>query len=369
MPGYVLPKRLEGRTLIDAYVPQILTNSLTLVTSIMDPLGLSLDPYPCTANHSCAPNAFVLNDGATLVLRAMRPIAQDEELFVSYIDGSNPFHKRQAELLDRYYFTCKCAKCTQGPTGAEDAFAPLTPAQTAQLPSLTRALPFDTPAPAPDAPAEEHLRAIETAAFAALDQAHRLTNSADPTEPLRLVSESLRLLKTCGGFAPARQPRPALRDELVVFALAAGQLVPAWQHAAARHVLTDKTLLPASHPLRAVHAFVFSTLTALLIMCASDEASGGEAGAWPGATAQTRQLVRKYGIELGTVLYGVLGEVVAAVPQGHGVNSRFARAVGAAMERMGVSAEALGPERLRSYAGKIGAMWEVVGKMVGDMEF
>jgi SET domain-containing protein len=66
-------------------------------------------------NHSCRPNAEVLDrgdeDGAKLV--AIRPIAAGEEVFLCYLGpmaGSR--YVRHMTLRNNYTFTCDCATCS-----------------------------------------------------------------------------------------------------------------------------------------------------------------------------------------------------------------------------------------------------------------
>jgi hypothetical protein len=54
-------------------------------------LGIGFDPLICSANHSCEPNVnMVFNQPATL-LRAIKPIKKGEEIFMKYVDVTNPF--------------------------------------------------------------------------------------------------------------------------------------------------------------------------------------------------------------------------------------------------------------------------------------
>ncbi|CAL5219880.1 g1802 [Coccomyxa viridis] len=67
-------------------------------------------------NHSCAPNAHAFKrkntdtDGSAVIL-AKQDIASGEEVSLSYIDESMPYHERQAALKD-YGFTCACTRCS-----------------------------------------------------------------------------------------------------------------------------------------------------------------------------------------------------------------------------------------------------------------
>ncbi len=67
-------------------------------------------------NHSCAPNAHAFKrkdvdtDGSAVIL-AKQDIADGDEVVLSYIDESVPYHERQAALKD-YGFTCACTRCS-----------------------------------------------------------------------------------------------------------------------------------------------------------------------------------------------------------------------------------------------------------------
>jgi hypothetical protein len=61
-------------------------------------------------NHACAPNAELSWDRETdkMVLRATKPISNEEEIIISYIDPFQTQSKRHADLG----FVCKCPTCT-----------------------------------------------------------------------------------------------------------------------------------------------------------------------------------------------------------------------------------------------------------------
>ncbi|KAK8175240.1 hypothetical protein IWX90DRAFT_379140, partial [Phyllosticta citrichinensis] len=99
---------------------RILTNSLTITTPTLFPIGVGVDPFASCANHSCEPNAFVVLEGTKLCYRALKPISKDDEIFMSYVDDKYPFLHRQKELRDRYYFDCNCTKCQRGFDTMED---------------------------------------------------------------------------------------------------------------------------------------------------------------------------------------------------------------------------------------------------------
>jgi hypothetical protein len=67
-------------------------------------------------NHSCRPNLqihYAGDDDEMLCAVALRDIAADEELYISYIDEDLPLPQRQQQLFEHYLFTCACEKCEE----------------------------------------------------------------------------------------------------------------------------------------------------------------------------------------------------------------------------------------------------------------
>lgn len=88
-------------------------------------VGSVVDVNVSMCNHSCIPNAAVAYAGAHLYLSATMDIAAGEEITIPYVDPFTPRPRRQAELLSRYFFTCRCRRCVDGPALQEgDAFDP-----------------------------------------------------------------------------------------------------------------------------------------------------------------------------------------------------------------------------------------------------
>ena len=54
---------------------RIATNALAVTDDELQPIGLGMYPLAALANHSCDPTAAQTFDGATLELRALRPLA------------------------------------------------------------------------------------------------------------------------------------------------------------------------------------------------------------------------------------------------------------------------------------------------------
>ncbi|KAJ2443076.1 mitochondrial import receptor subunit tom20, partial [Coemansia sp. RSA 2424] len=63
--------------------------------------------------HSCEPNAQAVFEDSTdkIAIKALKPIAKDEELRVSFVDPSLVKADRQKQLKGSYRITCTCPKC------------------------------------------------------------------------------------------------------------------------------------------------------------------------------------------------------------------------------------------------------------------
>ncbi|KAL0044479.1 hypothetical protein WJX82_008986 [Trebouxia sp. C0006] len=106
-------------------VCQVATNALEVMPCLIEHcmpglkggpagVGIPLALYRLTSkiNHSCCPNAayFFKPDG-TVVVRSMRALHPNEQLTISYTDLLQTLDERQQSLLQRYAFTCCCARC------------------------------------------------------------------------------------------------------------------------------------------------------------------------------------------------------------------------------------------------------------------
>lgn len=68
-----------------------MSNTIQLSNPLDDmSLGIGFDPILCSSNHSCDPNSVVVFNQPKLVLRAIKPIKQGEEIFMKYVDVTNP---------------------------------------------------------------------------------------------------------------------------------------------------------------------------------------------------------------------------------------------------------------------------------------
>merc|ERR1712137_1323328 len=70
-------------------------------------IGYAIYPYACFFNHSCSPNVSWKIDrqaGALFIAEALRPIAEGEEILISYFgDDQNVSTDRRLEYLKEYY--------------------------------------------------------------------------------------------------------------------------------------------------------------------------------------------------------------------------------------------------------------------------
>ncbi|KAF9525238.1 hypothetical protein CPB83DRAFT_870963 [Crepidotus variabilis] len=90
-------------------VSQFTTNTFTISSPELTPLGACISPLVALINHSCEPNAVVVFPRATS--KDQEPLMQ--VILTSYIDTSLPRALRQKQLRETYYFNCRCSLCTQ----------------------------------------------------------------------------------------------------------------------------------------------------------------------------------------------------------------------------------------------------------------
>ncbi|KAI9064170.1 SET domain-containing protein [Trametes sanguinea] len=76
-------------------------------------LGFAVYPLASFFNHHCAPNVRKERDGRTLRFLTTRPVEAGEELCISYghVETMDVKTRRQ-ELLEGWYFECRCGRCT-----------------------------------------------------------------------------------------------------------------------------------------------------------------------------------------------------------------------------------------------------------------
>ncbi|PGH37008.1 hypothetical protein GX50_00244 [[Emmonsia] crescens] len=222
---------IELRTLV-AYFAKLETNAFTLTNHYFDRVGLCLLPFASYINHSCEPNAYIGFDGQVMYLKALQDIAPDEEIFISYIDNTEPFKTRQTELQLRYFFECKCPKCLKGTAAREDQY--LTPEGPSRL-------------------------------FSEREARELLATSKMPGETPRAsvkrIELAFKLLNTTSCWPITRQPFPQLLDELIVNLLEVNCYKSAFLPAAIRYLHVDPVLYPSClHPIRKRNTWALAKL-------------------------------------------------------------------------------------------------------------
>ncbi|KAL8826335.1 MAG: hypothetical protein Q9191_003866, partial [Dirinaria sp. TL-2023a] len=189
----------EDLGVIQEATARILTNTHTLTTPTLDPLGLCLSPLSARLNHSCEPNTFIVFSGPTLSVRSLTPITPNTELTISYIDNTVPYSLRNHELSTRYFFTCTCSLCS-------------------------------TANPSPESKKENEEEEKTSALLTRL-------KTSSPNESLSLLSDALK------AAPPAhRYPTPALTNQMLLTALSLKRWGLALQTALQRHEVIDPAL-------------------------------------------------------------------------------------------------------------------------------
>ncbi|KAF7329367.1 hypothetical protein MKEN_00198200 [Mycena kentingensis (nom. inval.)] len=109
-------------------VAKFTTNTFTLSSPDLTPLGACVSPPVALINHACQPNAVVVFPGSKsggkepiMQVVAIHPIREGEEarILTAYIDTTLPAELRRQALKETYCFDCDCSLCR----GAEAADA------------------------------------------------------------------------------------------------------------------------------------------------------------------------------------------------------------------------------------------------------
>lgn len=273
----------------------------------------------CSANHSCDPNTIVVFNQPGLIIRALRPIAKGEEIFIKYVDVTNPQSVRQADLKDSYYFDCTCSKCQRTTPGIEDKFQKpieqlnpviakvadnLIQRHQQQLSRFAVGTMGDN--------AERRLAAMQAEAFSVSGTTFDF-NKANSEASEDEVRDALKLCLNSGMWDWHRQPVPHLLRQLLTIKLAAGQTYQAWRLAAKMHIVVSPALHPtAFYPDRLVDMWTLATLTNQL------------------TSPEHRELyveILRGGLDLQMVFAGLLFEVRKQIPLCYGQKSPFGRLV------------------------------------------
>lgn len=226
----------------------------------------------------------MLFDGRTLQVRALEDIPANAEILISYIDNTAPRERRQLELLEKYFFTCTCSRCTN-PTSPMDGF--LCACGGVGIPTREQQVLCNKCAQA--LPVTADMDVLEQAAWSAL--------SSDKSEAMISILEHLHKSPV---WPLPRQPLAALH-----LALVQSEYIPSgnWKQALLHYLLVYLRLTlvfypQRLHPVRVVHGFTLANL-----------------------------LLQVPGADYGKVVWGLLCECAAQVGRSHGDGGGFASVV------------------------------------------
>lgn len=285
------------------------------MASSFDPLGLVLDPIVACVNHSCDPNAFIVMNNQHLSMRSLKAIAKDEEVFISYIDTTYPFPRRQAELKERFFFTCKCTKCLQGPTLNEDQWTGDPSEMPKDWEKCCEMIRGTNLSFAKDLQedldkinnSDQAMRIIQDWAFHALKTIQR--EGFDPERTASNVENVMNMLAQTERYPIYHQPYPSARHELIQSYSHNANFFLAWAHGARTYFYVDPVLYPQTHhPLRVVHN---ANLAMLSLVVTTD--------------ALAREHPEIKDIDFGVLVYYLHLEVAANVEKSHGKDNSFAK--------------------------------------------
>ncbi|RYO84849.1 hypothetical protein DL766_001527 [Monosporascus sp. MC13-8B] len=276
-------------------------------------LGIGFDPFLCNANHSCEPNATLVFNQPQTLLRALKHIKKGEEILMRYVEETNPFSVRQAELRENYYFSCQCPKCKKGAKFQEDVFATRPEELSAEYRKIADDLITRHEAnlhkffvPANDETAQRRLAALQAEAFSV---SRRSTGYADEEE----VKAALKMCINSGMWTWTRQPVPELCRQLFGLYIASGNPHRAFRLGLKRHFEIMSKLHPEPfYPSRLIDLWAMSTVTNVLC--------GPMHQAIYDEFAQS-------GVSLRTVYFGFLLDLRDNLPKMYGMESPFGRLV------------------------------------------
>ncbi|KZT66576.1 SET domain-containing protein [Daedalea quercina L-15889] len=247
-------------------ISRFTTNAFTLTSYTLDPIGVAVSPVAAFINHSCDPNAVIVfprisdaphTEEPKMNLVAIKPIAPEDEVTISYIDVTLPRELRQKELKETYNFECKCTLCSTQ-QHEDPRTAMLCPKRCGGIrpaPMNDSVSPPCKKCKATTANLDSELDAFNVGQEM-LEKATTMQN-ADPEKARKLASRVIGIMVDAG-LTPSCHPLLAvtrLYQELLIASLAESMTQAALDETirtSARYVAGLTAVLPAGHPVRGV---------------------------------------------------------------------------------------------------------------------
>ncbi|KAJ1331922.1 [histone H3]-lysine4/36 N-trimethyltransferase SMYD [Microdochium nivale] len=254
--------------------------------------GSSFDPLICSANHSCEPNAIITFAQPRQIMRAVKPIKLGDEIYVHYVDVTNPFGVRQLSLKEGYYFNCRCSKCKRGSKFSQDEFRKMAEDLDDEYFELAdnlaqrhRDVLDKYMVPANNAKAQERLTAMQAEAFSVAQKKGAVTVDD--------IKKALEMCVDSGMWAWTRQPVPKLCKNLFSLYLARADVYRAFRVGIKMYFEIMPVLSPETfQPERLIMAWNLSTV--VNVLCG------------PMHEQVCNELAKEAGIELRVVYCGLL---------------------------------------------------------------
>ncbi|KAI0777740.1 SET domain-containing protein [Trametes elegans] len=266
-PGELEPYGLNSAGDLVDLISRFTTNTFTLTSFSLTPIGICVAPTVALANHSCDPNAVIVfprtpgisaTQEPLMNLVALRDIPSGKEVRIAYIDTTLPKHLRHQELKETYNFTCQCNLCKKSPATVdprEAMWCPKNCGGTCPLPTEEDSLSRCVNCKAVVTNVDAVLDAVRVGQEA-LDKATSL-QFKDPAKARQLTTNIIPIL-TSSGLTPSSHPLLAmthLHQELLIASFPSSlsqESLDEVIRTAAKYSAGLQGLLPKGHPVRAV---------------------------------------------------------------------------------------------------------------------
>ncbi|KAI0857215.1 SET domain-containing protein [Xylaria cubensis] len=314
--GYPTIDGLDAQSTSIGLVSNIMNNACGLASPLDDVhLGIGFDPLICSANHSCDPNATLVFSQPRQEIRALRVIKPGEEIFIRYTEVTNPFSVRQADLKERYFFTCQCIKCKKGEGLEEDQYLKRPEDLESEHhkladtlvrrhePTLSKFLVSGSDA--------RRVAAIQAEAYAVLE---------NKQAPIDEVRKAIQMCIDSKLWPWTRQPVPQLCRRLFALYLESGSIYLAFLLGIKLHFeILPPLYLQEFDSGRLINAWVVSTL--INVLC--------------GPTNQSlHQEFAQRGLELRLIYFGFLFYLHENTPKMYGASTPFGKVIQSTYEQI-----------------------------------